>query len=57
MGSSSPIFGVKIPKSIWNQYQVIQAVTFSSPSWRSPTTFERATFSPSQKGHFESPGT
>ena len=24
--------------------------------WRSPTTFERVTFSPSQKGHFESPG-
>ena len=32
-------------------YQVIQAVTFWSPSWRSRFTFERVTFSASQKGH------
>ena len=32
-----------------NTYQVIQAVTFSSPSWRSQSTIERVTFSPSQK--------
>ena len=31
-------------------YQVIQAVTFLPPSWRSQTAFERVTFSPSQKG-------
>ena len=39
-------------------YQVIQAVTFLSPSWRSQTTLERVTISPSQKGHelAESPG-
>ena len=36
--------------------QVIQAVTFLSPTWRSPTTFERVTFSPSQNGHKELPG-
>ncbi len=34
-----------------NFYQVIQFVTFWSPSWRSRFTFERVTFSPSQKGH------
>ena len=28
-----------------NLYQVIQAVTFLSPIWRSPTTIERVTFS------------
>ena len=31
--------------------QVIQAVTFLSLSWRSRFTFEKVTFSPSQKGH------
>ena len=35
-------------------YQVIQAVTLLPPSLRSPTTFERVTFSP-QKGHKELP--
>ena len=29
---------------------------FIPKRWRSPTTFEKVTFSPSQKGHFESPG-
>ena len=31
--------------------QVIQAVTFLCPSWRSPTTFKRVTFHHPQKGH------
>ena len=36
--------------------QLIQALTFLSPSWRSPTTFERVQ-EPSQKGHKDLPGT
>ena len=33
--------------------QVIQSDFFLITIWRSPTTFERVTFSPSQKGHKE----
>ena len=40
------------------RYQVIQAVTFSSPSWRSLTTPKKGHVnSPSQKGHKDLPGT
>ena len=55
MGS---VLGCRIASKCVNQYQVIQFVTFWSPSWRSPTTFSRVRFSPSKKGHFfaELPG-
>ena len=47
LGKKLKIFGKK-------PCQVIQYVTFLSPNvWRSPTTFETVTFSPSQKGHKE----
>ena len=36
---------------------MIQAVTFWFPSWRPLLALERVTFSPSQKGHKELPGT
>ena len=36
--------------------QVIQSDLLIPDRWRSPTTFERVTFSPSQKGHKELPG-
>ena len=40
-----------IGNCLGKKHQVIQFVTSLSLSWRSPTTFEGVTFSPSQKGH------
>ena len=34
------IWNLTVKQAVGKKYQVIQAVTFSSPSWGSPTTFD-----------------